>query len=60
MEEEHIFNILSFLKSKLRNKLTIHLDLCTLLQHFYAFENFWFDVVIHKWKEMHVWHDDEA
>lgn len=61
MEDEHIFNMLSFMKSKLRNKLTVRLDLCMFLQHFYAFfENFWYDVVIQKWKEMHVRHGDEA
>jgi len=52
--------MLSFMKSKLRNKLIVHLDLCMFLQHFYAFENFWYDVIIQKWKEMHVRHGDEA
>lgn len=61
MEDEHIFNILIFMKLKLRNsKLTIHLDLCMFLQHFYAFENFWYDVIIQKWKEMHEWHGDDT
>jgi hypothetical protein len=54
VEDEHIFNNLSFLKSKLRNKLTTHLDLVIHMfsQHSYALENFPYDVAIKEWKEM--------
>lgn len=42
------------MKSKLRNRLTTHLDLviCMFSQHFHTFKNFFYDVAIKEWKEM--------
>jgi hypothetical protein len=56
VEDECTFNTLSFMKSKLKNRLTNHLDLVIHMfsQHFYTFENFPYDVAIQEGKEMHV------
>jgi hypothetical protein len=42
------------MKSKLRNRLITHLDLVIHMfsQHYYALENFPYDVAIKEWKEM--------
>jgi hypothetical protein len=57
MEDERTFSTLSFMKSKLKNRLISHLDLviCMFSQHFYTLENFPYDVAIQKGKEMHVY-----
>ncbi len=62
MEDEHTFNTISFMRSKLKNRLTSHLDLVIYMfsQHFYTLENFAYDVVIQEWKEMCVWYGDDT
>jgi hypothetical protein len=60
MEDECTFNILSFMKSKLKNRFTSHLDLVirTFSQHLYTFEKFPYDLAIEKWKEIRAWYAD--
>jgi hypothetical protein len=62
VEDERTFNTLSFMKSKLKNRLTGHLDLVIHMfsQHFYTLENFPYDVAIQEGKEMHVQYGDDA
>jgi hypothetical protein len=60
VEDECTFNILSFIKSKLRNRFISHLDLVIRMfsPHFYTLENFPHDVAIQEWKEMCVCYGD--
>ncbi len=62
MEDEHPINTISFMRSKLKNRLTSPLDLviCMFSLHFYTLENFAYDVVIQEWKEMCVWYGDDT
>jgi hypothetical protein len=48
VEDEHVFSNLSFLKSKLQNHLTTHLNLIVWMyvQSFYNLESFHFYIVI--------------
>ena len=52
VEDERTFNSLSFLKSKLRNQLTTHLDLVVHMfaQDFYTLKTFPYQVAISDWK----------
>ncbi len=50
MEDEDNFSTLSFIKSKLKNRLTAHLD---LMIHMFCW-NFPYHATIHKWKEKFV------
>jgi zona occludens toxin (predicted ATPase) len=47
IEDERTFNNLAFMKSKLRNRLTTHLDLCVCMftHNFYIVSKFPYDVV---------------
>jgi hypothetical protein len=56
MEDERTFNTLNFMKSKLKNRLTSHLDLVIHMfyQHFYTLENLPYDVAIQEGKEIYV------
>jgi len=49
-ENNQTFNILSFMKNKLWNSVSTHLDLCTrfLNQHLFTFQSFPYDWVIAK------------
>lgn len=59
MEDEHIFFNLSFVKSKLWNWLTTHLDLMVnmYVQDFYTMEGFPFYMVLHDWNEQLQWYE---
>jgi hypothetical protein len=50
--EEHIFKIISFMKNKLWNRLSIHLDLCTKFynKRFFTLQNFPYEEAIAKWQ----------
>jgi len=52
VEDEHCFSIMAFMKNKLKNLLTFHLDLCIhfFTQQFYNIENFPFEKVMTRWK----------
>ncbi len=52
VEDEWCFNMLSFMKTKLRNWSTTQLDLVIHMfgQNFYALENFLYNQTIKKWK----------
>ena len=52
VEDKRTFNSFSFLKSKLRNQLTTHLDLVVdmFAQDFYTFNIFPYQVEISYWK----------
>jgi hypothetical protein len=54
MEDEWTFNNLTFMKSKLCNRLTTHLDLCVHMstQNVYIITNFPYDATIVAWKEI--------
>ncbi len=54
MENEHCFSIMAFMKNKLKNRLTCHLDLCTSFyaQQFYNIENFPYEKVMIQWKNI--------
>jgi len=53
MEDERCFSNLSFMKSKLRSRLTTHLDLVVKMyaQSFYTMEIFPFIVTIRSWDQ---------
>ncbi len=53
VEDEHCFNILSFMKGKLYNCLTTRLDVCLRMfsQDFYNLESFPYTKAIASWKE---------
>jgi hypothetical protein len=55
VEDERTFINLTFMKNKLCNQLTTHLDLCVHIftQNFYIVTNFSYDAAIVAWKE--VW-----
>ncbi len=52
IEYEHTFNIMSFMKNRLRNRLNTHLDLCTHFfnQPFCILQSFPYDQTITKWQ----------
>jgi hypothetical protein len=54
IKDERCFNNLDFIKSKLHNWLTTHLDLMVWMfaQQFYMLEKFSYPKVIATWKEM--------
>ncbi len=54
MEDERTFSNLAFMKNKLCNRLTTHLDLCVHMftHNFYNVINFPYDVGIATWKEV--------
>jgi hypothetical protein len=56
VEDERTFSSLSFLKSKLRNRLTTHLDLVVRMfaQDFYTLNNFPYQTAIIDWKAQNV------
>jgi hypothetical protein len=53
VDDERTFSNLAFMKSKLHNYLTTHLDLCVHMftHNIYTVTNFPYDVVITTWKE---------
>jgi len=53
VEDERIFFTLTFMKSKLKNQLTTHLNLLVKMyaQDFFTLQNFPFYIVITKWNE---------
>ena len=53
VKDEHTFSNLAFIKSKLRNKLGVHLDACVRLfsQGFYSQDTFPYHEAITLWKE---------
>jgi hypothetical protein len=53
MEDENIFNNLFFLKNKLYNQLTTHLDwyVCMFIHNFYTFINFHCHKTIVAWRK---------
>lgn len=56
VEDERTFSNLTFMKNRLRNRLTMHLDLCVrMFSHkFYTLENFPYDEAITPWKAKKV------
>ncbi len=54
IEDERTFSNLTFMKSKLCNKLTAHIDLCVCMftYNFYNVSNFPYDAAIVAWKEV--------
>ncbi len=58
VENEQCFYILSFMKSKLRNRLINHLDLivCMFVQKFFTLEIFPYHEAILVWKKEKKWH----
>jgi hypothetical protein len=56
VEDERTFSNLAFMKSKLRSKLTTHLDLCVRMftQNFYNVNNFRYDAGIVAWNEVYI------
>lgn len=56
MEDERIFSALSFLKSKLHDRLQIHLDLCVLSfsQPLFALQTFPHEHAIEDWKHIKI------
>lgn len=52
IEDEHTFNIMSFMKSRLWNRLNIHLDLYTRFfnQRIFILQSFPYDQTITKWQ----------
>jgi len=52
MEDEWCFSMFSFMKTKLRNQLTTHLDVVIHMfdSKFYTFENFPYNQAIEEWK----------
>ena len=56
VEDERTFSSLSFLKSKLRNRLTTHLDLVVRMfaQDFYTLNTFPYQTAITDWKAQKV------
>jgi hypothetical protein len=52
VENECCFLVVAFMKNKLRNRLTCHLDLCTCFytQQFYNIENFPYEEAMMWWK----------
>ena len=61
VEDERTFNSLSFLKSKLRNQLTTHLDLVVdmFAQYFYTFNIFPYQVELTYWKTQRLCYGGE-
>lgn len=55
-EDERTFSNLSFMKNKLRNRLTTHLDLCVRVfsQKFFTLANFSYEEAISSWKKQKV------
>lgn len=53
VEDERTFSTLSFMKSKVRNRLGGHLDACVKLyaQEFFTMENFLFLNAIDSWRD---------
>jgi hypothetical protein len=53
VEDERIFSTLTFMKSKLKNQLTTHLDLIVKMyaQDFFTLQNFPFYIAITEWNE---------
>jgi len=53
VEDERTFSTLTFMKSKLKNRLTTHLDLVvkTYAQEFFTFQSFPFYTTILEWNE---------
>jgi hypothetical protein len=53
VEDEKTFFILTFMKSKLKNRLTTHLDLVVKIyaQDFLTFQSFPFYIAITEWNE---------
>jgi hypothetical protein len=56
VEDERTFSLLAFLKSKLRNRLTTHLDLVVRMfaQDFYTLNTFPYQAAISDWKSQRV------
>jgi transcriptional antiterminator len=54
VEDERTFNNLAFMKNKLHNRLTTHLNLCVRMftHNFYNVNNFPYDAAITTWKEV--------
>jgi hypothetical protein len=54
IEDEKTLNNLTFMKSKLHNRLTTHLDLCVhmFIHNFYNVSNFPYDTSIGTWNEV--------
>jgi hypothetical protein len=54
MEDERTFNNLAFMKSKLHNQLTTHLDLCVCMftHNFYTLSNVLYNATIVTCKEI--------
>jgi hypothetical protein len=53
VEDEHVFSSLSFVKSKLQNHFTTHLNLVVWMYvpSFYNLESFPFYIAIYDWNE---------
>lgn len=62
VEDERTFSSLSFLKSKLRNRLTTHLDLVVRMfaQDFYTLNTFPYQTAITDWKAQRVRYGGET
>jgi len=58
VEDERTFSTFIFMKSKLRNQLTTHLDLVVKMyaQDFFTFQSFPFYIVITEWNEKNSHH----
>lgn len=54
MEDDNTFNNLAFMKNKLHNQLTTHLDLCVCMSthNFYTISNVLYNATIVTWKEL--------
>ena len=54
VEDKRVFSILSFMKTKVRNKWTNHLDLmvCMFCQNYWHLDNFLFDDVFDAWNQV--------
>ncbi len=52
VEDEHTLNTMSFMKSRLWNRLSTHLDLytCFFNQQFFILQSFPYDQIITKWQ----------
>jgi hypothetical protein len=56
VEDERTFNTLSFMKNKLRNRLSIHLPIVVGMhgQQFYTIEDFLYDAAYNEWQQ-NIW-----
>jgi hypothetical protein len=58
-EDEWTFFMFAFVKDKLHNRLSLHLDttICIFAQKFYTQNNFLYHKAITTWKDYKVWID---